>query len=282
MLGPDIIARSLSHAAIEDSFGNLWQYHSRSDRHSKIACWAMLFDLMRTCPVLIEQISREKVGFGINHEMREFKSGRKKNLDLVICTPGPKESGKRAAFTDLVADYDIRLTASERRELAALPALRQKSVGSVHLALEAKACMTAHIKALPRLYDELNSSHTVIHGAADFATAVGFVMVNLADTFVSPDRNRRKRGRKAFDITTHNQPRDTQRTVEKVKEIPRRTQSNTEGYDALGIVVVRMANDGTPVTLVTEPPAPAREDPWSYDQMIRRMASLYASKFRNA
>jgi len=281
MLGPQIIVRSLSHAAIKDSFGNLWQYHSRSDRHSKIACWAMLFDLLRKCPVLVEQIERDAIGFGINHEMRDFRTARKKNLDLVICTPGPGGAGKRANFADLVTKYDIRLTPAERREFDAIPALRQAPVGSVHLALEAKACMTAHIAALPRLYDELNSSHAAIHGSSDLATAVGFVMVNVADTFVSPDRNRRKRGRKAFEVTTLTQPHDTERTIEKVKEVPRRTQSNAEGYDALGIVVVCMANDGTPVTLVTEPPAPADRDLWSYDQMIRRMASLYASKFRN-
>ena len=281
MLGPEIIVRSLSRIERKDSFGNAWQYHPRSDRHSKIACWAMLFDLLRTCPVLVEQVKREVVGFGINHEMRNFRPGSKKNLDLVICTPGPGTTRKRETFADLVSSYGVCLTPAERHELAALPTLRQAAVGSVHLALEAKACMTAHSKARPRLYDELNSSHAIIHGSSDLATAVGFVMVNLADTFVSPDRNRRKRGRKSFDVTTHAQPHDAERTIEKVKEVPRRTQEHTEGYDALGIVVVKMANDGTTVTLVSEPPAPADKDPWSYDQMIRRMASLYASKFRN-
>jgi uncharacterized RmlC-like cupin family protein len=39
-------------------------------------------------------------------------------------------------------------------------------VGAVLIALEAKACMTAHVKALPRLYDELNSSHQCVHGSS--------------------------------------------------------------------------------------------------------------------
>lgn len=281
MFGSGIIVRSLSRTKIEDSFGNLWQYHSRSDRHSKIACWAMLLDLLRSCPLLIDQINRGTVGFGINHEMRDFKSGRRKNLDLVICTPGSPCGGSATTFAGLAVDYGIELSKVERLVLGALPDVHRVPVGSVHLALEAKACMTAHIKALPRLYDELNSSHAAIHGSTDFAIAVGFAMVNLADSFVSPDRNRRNLRRRKPVVNDHVQPGDTVRTIEKLKEIPRRTQTNTEGYDALGVLVVRMANDGSPMTLVNNPPAPADSDPWHYDQMIRRMASLYASKFGN-
>ena len=46
--------------------------------------------------------------------------------------------------------------------------------------------MTAHGKALPRLHDELNSSHLTIHGASDYAIAAAFALVNAAATFVSP------------------------------------------------------------------------------------------------
>ena len=61
--------------------------------------------------------------------------------------------------------------------------VRGGPVGSVLLALEAKACMTAHIKALPRLYDELNSSQLTVHGAADQAIAAGLAIVNIATAF---------------------------------------------------------------------------------------------------
>jgi len=57
--------------------------------------------------------------------------------------------------------------------------------------MEAKACMTAHQRALPRLYDELNSSHLTVHGAADHAIAAGFVMVNAATKFLSTDLNKK-------------------------------------------------------------------------------------------
>jgi hypothetical protein len=280
MKGPDILARSLSRPNVDDDYGNTWQYHSRSDHHSKVACWGLLFDLLTHCPLLRSHIKAEKVGFGINHEMHDFKTGRKKNLDLVLCTPG---SGKPRAgeFAALASDYKIALTPAERRALGTLPTLSRVPVGSVHIALEAKATMTAHIKALPRLYDELNSSHLAVHGSADFAIAAGFAVVNMAATFLSPGLNHFDISTRKPKINKHRQPSDTDRTIEKIKEIPRRTQSGTEGFDALGIVVVEMKNDGSPVSVVTSAPAPRPGDPWHYDAMIHRIASLYASKFGN-
>ncbi len=280
MYGTEILARSLSKPTVTDSYGNPWQYHSRSDTHSKIACWALLFDLLQTCPLLIDQIRAGKVGFGINHEMRDFKTGRKKNLDLVLCTPGTGACDG-ADFASLTDPYHVRLTAAERSILAGLPPLRRTPVGSVHVALEAKACMTEHIKALPRLYDELNSSHVAIHGSADFAIAAGFAVVNVATTFVSPGRNKHYVADGDFAVTSHRQPDVTIRTIEKLKEIPRRTQPGTDGFDALGIVVLEMKNDGSPVRILSDSPAPIAGDIWHYDQLIRRIASLYATKFGN-
>jgi hypothetical protein len=281
MDGPEILVRSMSTPSVVDKSGNHWQYHSRSDQHSKVACWALLFDLLHHCPLLAQHVAAGKVGFGINHEMRDFKNNRKKDLDLVICTPGSTEEKSYASFHDLVQQYGIRLSLSQRAQLAKYPELNRVPVGSVHLALEAKAAMTEHIKALPRLFDELNSSHLAIHGSADFAIAAGFAIVNFAATFVSVDRNKASLPGHPKVVTNHTQPRATERTIQKLEEIPRRTQGGVDGFDALGIVVIELRNDGTPVTLVTGAPAPAPNDVWHYDQMIRRIASLYASKFGN-
>jgi len=271
----------MSTPSVVDKSGNHWQYHSRSDQHSKVACWALLFDLLHYCPLLAQHVAVGKVGFGINHEMRDFKNNRKKDLDLVICTPGPTEEKSYASFHDLVQQYGIRLSLSQKAQLAKYPELNRGPVGSVHLALEAKAAMTEHIKALPRLFDELNSSHLAIHGSADFAIAAGFAIVNFAATFVSVDRNKASLPGHPKVVTNHTQPRATERTIKKLEEIPRRTQGGVDGFDALGIVVIELRNDGTPVTLVTGAPAPAPNDVWHYDQMIRRIASLYAAKFGN-
>jgi hypothetical protein len=281
MDGPEILARSMSTPRVPDKFGNVWQYHSRSDQHSKVACWALLFDLLHHCALLRQHIAAKKIGFGINHEMRDFKNNRTKDLDLVICTPGTSAKGKDLVFADLAAQYHVQLTKTQKAQLATYPTLHRVPVGSVHLALEAKAAMTEHIKALPRLFDELNSSHLAIHGSADFAIAAGFAVVNYAASFISPDRNKVSLNGRGPAVTKHVQPKATERTIKKLEEIPRRTHGGAEGFDALGIVVLELKNDGTPVTIVTGAPAPAPADVWHYDQMIRRIASLYANKFGN-
>ena len=110
---------------------------------------------------------------------------------------------KPTTLAELASALGVALSDEERAEFEALPEVEKLPVGSVLVALEAKACMTADSKSEPRLYDELNSSQQTIHGAADQAVAVGLAMINIAPTFVSPGRQQRKR--KAV-VTTHNQP----------------------------------------------------------------------------
>ena len=282
MDGPQILVRTLSEfMAPDQTYGNLWQYHPRSDRHSKIACWTILFDLMQHCRTLTEHIASGLVGFGINHEMRDFETGRKKDLDLVICTPGTPGSTKKklASFRGLAERCDIKLTSVQDQALSALPAFNETPVGTVHLALEAKACMTAHSKARPRLYDELSSSHLTIHGNSNFAIAAGFVMVNMSDQFISPGRNPFVVAEHAPEYNAHKQPKDVKGVIEKVNEIQRRSGTGDTGFDALGLVVVSCVNDGTPIDVVSIPPAPQPGDLLHYDSMIRKIANLYESRF---
>jgi hypothetical protein len=155
MFGPDILVRTLSKATRTDRYGNRWQYHSRSDHHSKVACWGILFDLLTVSPLLRRHVETGVVHFGINHEMRDFAHDRKKNLDLVLCTrSGAAEALTSNTFASMTADYEIDLEPEEQSALETLPDLTRAPVGAVLMALEAKACMTAHQRALPRLYDE--------------------------------------------------------------------------------------------------------------------------------
>jgi len=214
MYGPQILARSLNEPRPDREYGNLWQYHPRSDRHSKIACWAILFDLLQSCKPLVEQIKAGNIGFGINHEMRDFRTGRKKDLDLVVCTQSPSEEKRdRTSLRSLAEKYEIKLAPNEQSILEAMPMFYETSVGEVHVALEAKACMTEHGKARPRLYDELSSSHLTIHGSSGFAIAAGFVMVNISERFISPGRNKFVVREHAPNYNSHNQPRIVQRFV---------------------------------------------------------------------
>jgi hypothetical protein len=281
MLGPRILVRTLSTPTRVDREGNRWQYHSRSDHHSKVACWGIVFDLLRSSALLKSHVEKGLVCFGINHEMRDFVHDRKKNLDLVLCTPSHNEPASPVlTLSSMVEQYEIDLEPAERVELEALPGLRRAPVGSVLAALEAKACMTAHQRALPRLYDELNSSHLTVHGATDHAIAAGFAMVNLASRYLSPDRNRDlPTGERRW--STHNQPRDAQLVVDKIRQLPRRSKIGDTGYDAIAIAVVECANDGSPVTLVEQPPAPQAGDIYHYTSMIDRLSHIYATRFKD-
>jgi hypothetical protein len=241
----------------------------------------VLFDLLQQSRLLRQHAQQGKVVLGVNHQMRDFGTGRKKKLDLVVARP----SGDVSEFSlvDLATKWNVLLTPAQQAALAALPPLYQGEVGAVLVALEAKATMTAHIKSKPRLYDELNSSHLTIHGASRQALAVGLMMVNASTTFISTDLNDVPPGPGvASVVSSHRQPQDTIGIIEKVREIPRRTATATEGYDGLGLIVVDAKNDGvTPVALVTRPPAVPVGDVLHYDTMVTRVANEYDTTFRN-
>jgi hypothetical protein len=281
MYGPEILVRTLSQVTRQDRYGNRWQYHSRSDHHSKVACWGILFDLIRLNPLLRKHVGSGRVHFGINHEMRDFVHDRKKSLDLVLCTSsGTKDDASAFTLASMAKEYQLDLLEAEETELRALPVLRRAPVGSVLMALEAKACMTAHQRALPRLYDELNSSHLTVHGATDQAIAAGFAMVNIAERYLSPDLNKKNR-KTDPQWSVHNQPRDAQLAIDKIRQLPRRSKTGDAGYDAMSIVVVDCPNDGSPVKLIVSPPAPQQGDIYHYGSMIDRLAHIYATRFKD-
>lgn len=284
MIGPRLLVSSLISRGAGFKHGNRWQYHSRSDHHSKVACWALLFDLLQNCALLRDHAARGLVGYGLNHQMGDFRTGRKKNLDLVVCRPRGNQriSGPPApTFADQALEIGIVLTEADRTELAALPRLDELPVGAVHVALEAKACMTAFGKARPRLYDELNSSHLAIHGNSPHTIAAGLAMVNSAETFISPGMNDFDLSINTARVSRHQQPKDAASVVEKLRELPRRSRDGEEGYDVFAILLVECRNDGTPVTLVSEPPAPQPGDVDHYEMAVHRLVQLYEQKYRN-
>jgi hypothetical protein len=290
MNGPDIIARSVSALKIPDKFNNTWQYHSQSDRHSKITCWSIMFDLLNSCPLVRQHVAAGKVGFGINLTMRDFQTRRKKDLDLVIAEPAANETLKHKrgklikrailTFADVAEEYEVKLSWAERKLLDSLPMLPRVPVGNVCVALETKAVMTAHIKALPRLHDELDSSHSTVHGHSDHSVAAALVVVNVGESFLSPKLNQFDLAKHDPVVNEHQQPKVTLRTIEKVVEIRRRTRPSEQGFDAVGVVLVDFKNDGSPCRIVTKEPAPQPGDPIHYSAMVQRICSQYHAKFQ--
>ena len=282
MDGPQIIARTLSQMGnVTDRRGNQWQYFSRSDHHSKTACWAFLFDLLEHCRLLSEHAAQGLIGFGINHQMRDFKLNNKKDLDLVVCRPrhGADPRAKNRTFAMLADEYNISLTVQQRQRLSNLPSLAQVPVGNVLIALEAKAAMTSHVKACPRLFDELNSSHQIVHGDSGSAIAAGLTLVNLAEEFVSPDSNKIDLSKHAAKVSIHKQPADAIRIIQTIRDLPRRSSTAEVGFDGIAVLVLDFRNDGGPVKFVDGYPSPAPDSILNYDSLVGRVCHLYQSRF---
>lgn len=292
MRGPQILARTMSKPRLLKQKGKAaapceWQYHPRSDHHSKVACWGILFDLLLCSDLLREHVAEGRVAFGINHRMVDHTNNRPKNLDLVLCRPlrgdTPAKSRKReVTFAGLVNSIGLELDEQDRELLANLPVLHERPVGSVLLALEAKAAMTEFGKARPRLYDELASSHVVVHGDTDHAIAVGFAMVNGSDSFVSPTKNPCIAWGAPMVASRHDQPTQLKLTIKKIAELPRRETVGKAGFDAISALAVSCRNDGsTPVTVITDPERGAVPDGevLAYSTMINRVVGIYASRF---
>lgn len=280
MIAPRLLVENITIPTPRGSKRTAWQYHSRSDRHSKVACWGVMVDLLATSAMLRDHARAGKVVFGVNHEMRDFKQNRSKNLDLVIARPaGDQAQSQGQTLMELADSWSLYVSPGDRDLIQQLPIIREGTVGPVLVALEAKAAMTEHSKARPRLFDELNSSHLTVHGASSRALAVGLVIVNASTTFISPGRN--PDPSVAANITKHKQPKAVVDVIDKVKELPRRTQPDQAGFDALSIIVVTCANDGSVVTVETAPPAPQPGDIFEYQQSIARLASEYDTTFSN-
>lgn len=282
MHGPQLLVRTLGKPVSFGKSREKWQYHSRSDRHSKVACWGILLDLLLSSNLLRSQVAAGTVAFGINHEMKDFRQDRKKDLDLVLCKPSARTSNrKRQSFRSLAGKWGIELDAAAESALAGLPDLFEAPVASTLVAVEAKACMTAHVKALPRLFDELNSSHLTVHGDTESTIAAGVVMVNAGEEFISPGRVGYcpNCSHRVSPVNVHRQPADTLRVMEKMKQLPRRASVKEEGFDAFAIVTIDCRNDGGPVELVESSPALPASDSFHYDQMINRLAQVYENRY---
>lgn len=140
--------------------------------------------------------------------------------------------------------------------------------------------MTAHQRAPPRFYEELNASHLAVRGASDQTIAAGFAMINMSETYLSPDLNKKNRASDP-EWSRHTQPKDAQIAVDKVRQLPKRSKPGETGYDVLTIVVIDAVNDGRPVELITRSPAPQPGDIYEYASMIERLGHIYATRFKD-
>ena len=290
MRGPAILARTMSRARrLKKNHPCDWQYHPRSDHHSKVACWGVLFDLLLSSDLLREHAAEGRIAFGINHDLRDHTNNRKKSLDLVVCRPAAADAQikrqRDPSFAELATKWQLELTEEDRAALADLPNLHRRPVGTTLMALEAKALFTEFAKARPRLYDELASSHVVVHGDTDSAIAIGLALINTSSRFTSPTRNPCLTWGAPRVESVHNQPRETVLSVQKIAALPRREMVGKPGFDAIAALTLECVNDGTtPVVVVTDPARGAVPvgDALHYATLVNRSVGIYHNRFPRA
>jgi hypothetical protein len=264
----------MSHPTTRGSGTQPWQYHSRSDTHSKLACWTLLFDLLTQCDAARAKAASGSLGFRLNHIM---VGPINKTLDLVVTVvPPDRENVARRDFRGLADELGVVLDAAERRILAGLPVVfedRRDDVSEVAVALEAKACMTEHSKSMSRLHAEILATGYLARQAAPRCITVSYSMVNAAPHFVSPG------ARAARNL--HDQPSDARRVVDMLtRAIPLARNASGIGYDVVGVTVVECRNDGSPVVLCESDPAPGPDSHVHYERMLRSLCSEFRSRFR--
>lgn len=155
------------HEHPDPTYGWVYQYHPRSDSHSVALCRFILEDLLASCAALREQAQARTVVYGINYSYRFPLSKKAKSLDLAIGAGTPDTKKESVA------------------------GIYQGTITELQLSCESKTVMTEHSKSQPRVFDELSSSHEIVHaGAGQNTIAAGITVVNIAATFVSPLRQK--------------------------------------------------------------------------------------------
>lgn len=271
MFGPEVLVRTLSVPTKRGKSKDEWQYHSRSDGHSKIACWTLLADCLLECDALLEDAQHGRIGFAINHLM---VGPINKTLDLVLTRVPPtrKEASRRRGFLEVGQSYGIRLTTEESLRLACLDKVFEESaddVSEVAIAVEAKACMTEHVKAIPRLHAEILATGYLAKRAAPQCTVISYTLVNTATTFRSGDK-----------INEMKQPASAEAVLNMLETaIPLcRDHHGQLGYDAVGALAIECRNDGSTVTLTQGSVAPSASSQINYVRMVRQICAAYRQR----
>lgn len=239
LLAPERFVGWLRTYSRTDSLGYSYQYHPRSDAHSKKLA-ELVWEDLQYCPKIKQDAASGRIKHEVNYKYQWPGSGKVKTIDLAIGPPG-NPIGLR----------------------------------EVWMSCEMKAAMTEHKKAQPRIFDELQSSYRIVNHGAPKAIAAGITFVNIAGTFVSPLR---QRSGQPLEVTTHNQPVVTASMVAHLRGLPLRNSVRKTGFDAYCTFVVDCDNQGAAVLWATAP-APQPGDPDHYETFLKRICQKYTRRF---
>jgi hypothetical protein len=224
-------------------------YHSRSDKHSKALAEAIVEALMAECPKLSLDARAGRLVFQHNHDVTYGHSTW--NTDLAIGPPPP--------------GLDVT-------SLPEVSGMKRATPVAVRIAVEAKAVMTEHRKAIKNRKRDLEAHHQHVHDYDSVAIAAGIVALNASTTFQSPLRS---------EISSHgNIDAAIAHCINEVNSITMAHGTSAVGLDAKCALVLVMDNvHHRETSYLDKAPAPVVGSPIHWDAFIQRICQLYTSRF---
>jgi len=207
----------------------------------------LVHDLLHNCPSMKERASAGQLVYDLNFTI--FTGTSEWNVDLVFGEP-PLEMEPPDPAVSIV----------------------RTAPSTVQIAVEAKAVMTEHRKAIKNRKRDLEAHHDHVHRYNARAIAGGVLLINSAPLFKSPLR---------AEPTRHHQPEAlVKHCVDQLRAVATRTSADGAGMDAKAAIVLDMEN----ITLgrvryAKSPPAPSVGDPMHYDAFIQAMCNQYSERF---
>lgn len=222
-------------------------YHPRSAKHSNALAEAVVRDLVTHCPAIRKKARAGQLVYSLNFSLRTGTA--EWNVDLVLGQPamGFSERPKEGEIARVVPS-------------------------TVQIAVEFKAVMTEHHKAVKNRKRDFEAHHDHVHRYDDKAIAGGLLVVNSSPTFKSPLR---------AEATIHRDPEKLVRhCLEQMRAVAVRSHPPGIGLDAKGVIVVSLdPADSERATFLTRPPAPPVGDPMHYDAFIQTLCNRYTERF---
>lgn len=223
-------------------------YHPRSDKHSNALAQAIINDLVRHCSAISAKAALGALVYDLNVTLMAGTS--EWNVDLVLGPPALEATSVPGARV----------------------AIARAAPSIIEIAIELKAVMTEHRKAVKNRKRDLEAHHEHVHNYKQNAIAGGVLIVNAADHFKSPLR---------IAPTVHRNPDAlVEYCLNELRAVAGRGGSRGYGLDAKCGIVVRMDNLALASTeYVRKPPAPLVGDPLHYDSFIRTICDEYGQRF---
>lgn len=222
-------------------------YHPRSDKHSNALAEGIVADLLEHCEPIARAAREGRLVYDLNFDLRAGSADW--NVDLVLGAP---QLGEPPSTPE--------------------SGIARQPPASVEIAIELKAVMTEHRKAVRNRKRDLEAHHEHVHNYGRQVIAGGVLVINAAEKFRSPLRS---------DATTHKRPTAlVEHCVDQLRSVATRGGATGYGLEAKCAVVVSHDNiDSAHTRFVSDRPAPTIGDPLHYDSFIRTICQLHRERF---